>query len=130
MCGGHTRNAQRIGLAVRIRPFIAVGSAARIPPGAVYAGVRANERTYKTNTTSESERTKRPCAAAVRSFREKSAHRAHRFHVYVLMRSGAGPCLRIDVVVGLPENCLYPPRILCFHHFTRFPAIFPLSLDW
>lgn len=29
---------------------------------------------------------------------------------------------------NLPENCLYPPRILCFHHFTRFPAIFPP--DW
>lgn len=23
----------------------------------------------------------------------------------------------------LPENCLYPPKILCFHHFTIFPAI-------
>lgn len=23
----------------------------------------------------------------------------------------------------LPENCLYPPNILCFHHLTMFPAI-------
>lgn len=23
----------------------------------------------------------------------------------------------------LPENCLYPPKILCRHHFTKLPAI-------
>lgn len=35
--------------------------------------------------------------------------------------------------IYLPENCLYPPRILCFHHFTMFPAMFPpllLLLLW
>lgn len=27
------------------------------------------------------------------------------------------------VKMCLPENCLYPPRILCFHHLTMLPAI-------
>lgn len=30
---------------------------------------------------------------------------------------------------SLPVNCLYPPRILCFHHFTMFPAIM-LLFGW
>lgn len=32
----------------------------------------------------------------------------------------------MDIVMQtnfLPENCLYPPNILCFHHLTMFPAI-------
>lgn len=27
-------------------------------------------------------------------------------------------------IQNLPVNCLYPPRILCFHHLTIFPAMF------